>query len=187
MLDLRGDPIALTAALVDIPSESRDEARLADEVEDALRAQTSGFEIIRNGDAVLARTHLQRPSRVLLAGHLDTVPVAGNLPSRREGGDLYGCGTADMKSGDAVFLHLAATVADGTLTVTRRSVGAGPPPQLSVTAPDGTVSRPTLAPAGEGRATACPDIVTSPERAARARRAAGEDRRGAGRGPARGG
>ncbi|ATA27994.1 N-succinyl-L,L-diaminopimelate desuccinylase [Mycobacterium lepraemurium] len=112
MLDLTGDPVALTAALVDIPSESRNEARLADEVEAALRSQTSGFEIVRNGNAVLARTDRGRPSRVLLAGHLDTVPVAGNLPSRREDGDLYGCGTADMKSGDAVFLHLAATVAD---------------------------------------------------------------------------
>ncbi len=112
VLDLRRDPIELTAALVDIPSESRDEARLADAVEAALRAQTSGFEIVRNGNAVLARTRRQRPSRVLLAGHLDTVPVAGNLPSRRENGELYGCGTADMKSGDAVFLHLAATVAE---------------------------------------------------------------------------
>jgi succinyl-diaminopimelate desuccinylase len=112
VLDLRGDPVELTAALVDIPSESRDEARLADEVEAALRAQASGFEIVRNGNAVLARTHRQRPSRVLLAGHLDTVPAAGNLPSRLEGGDLYGCGTADMKSGDAVFLHLAATVTE---------------------------------------------------------------------------
>jgi len=112
VLDLRGDPIALTAALVDIPSESRDEARIADEVEAALRAQTSGFEVVRNGDAVLARTLLGRPSRVLLAGHLDTVPVAGNLPSRLEGSELFGCGTADMKAGDAVFLHLAATVAE---------------------------------------------------------------------------
>ncbi len=112
MLDLRGDPIELTAALVDIPSESRSEGRIADEVETALREQTSGFEIIRNGDAVLARTALGRPSRVLLAGHLDTVPVAGNLPSRLEGGELHGCGTADMKSGDAVFLHLAATVTE---------------------------------------------------------------------------
>jgi succinyl-diaminopimelate desuccinylase len=109
---LRGDPIELTAALVDIPSESRNEARIADEVEAALRAQTSGFEIIRNGHAVLARTALHRPSRVLLAGHLDTVPVAGNLPSHRENDMLHGCGTADMKSGDAVFLHLAATVAE---------------------------------------------------------------------------
>lgn len=116
MLDLHGDPIELTAALVDIPSESRHEARIADQVEAALRAQTSGFEIIRNGDAVLARTRRNLPSRVLLAGHLDTVPAAENLPSRRatgpEGDVLHGCGTSDMKSGDAVFLHLAATVTE---------------------------------------------------------------------------
>lgn len=117
MLDLRSDPIELTAALVDIPSESRHEARIADEVEAALRAQTSGFEIVRDGDAVLARTNLGRPTRVLLAGHLDTVPAAGNLPSRRtttgpEGDVLHGCGTVDMKSGVAVFLHLAATLTE---------------------------------------------------------------------------
>lgn len=109
---MRGDPVELTAALVDIPSESRDEARIADEVETALRDQTSGFEIIRNGNAVLARTALGRSSRVLLAGHLDTVPAADNLPSRIENGELHGCGTSDMKSGDAVFLHLAATVTE---------------------------------------------------------------------------
>jgi succinyl-diaminopimelate desuccinylase len=111
VLDLRGDPIELTAALVDIPSESRNEARIADEVEAALQAQTSDLEVIRNGNAVLARTALGRPSRVLLAGHLDTVPAADNLPSRRDGDLLHGCGTADMKSGVAVFLHLAATLA----------------------------------------------------------------------------
>lgn len=110
MLDLCGDPIALTAALVDIPSESRREARIADEVEAALREQTRGYEVIRNGNTVLARTRLGLPSRVLLAGHLDTVPAADNLPSRRDAEELHGCGTADMKSGDAVFLHLAATV-----------------------------------------------------------------------------
>src|SRR3984957_6463515 len=93
VLDLRGDPIELTAALVDIPSESRHEERIADEVEAALRAQTSSFEIIRNGNAVLARTR-----------------GGGNLPSRRDAESLHGCGTTDMKSGDAVFLHLAATV-----------------------------------------------------------------------------
>jgi len=112
VLDLRGDPVELTAALVDIPSESRSEARIADELEAALRSQTPGFEVIRNGDAVLARTSAGRSSRVLLAGHLDTVPAAGNLPSRRENGEVHGCGAADMKSGVAVFLHLAATVAE---------------------------------------------------------------------------
>ncbi len=111
-LDLHGDPIALTAALVDIPSESRHEQRIAAEIEAALRDQTSGFEIVRNGDAVLARTNLGRPTRVLLAGHIDTVPAADNLPSRLADGVLHGCGTSDMKSGDAVFLHLAATVAE---------------------------------------------------------------------------
>ncbi len=112
MLDLHGDPVALTAALVDIPSVSRDEAIIADAVEAALRDQTTGFEVIRSGNAVLARTTRGKPSRVLLAGHLDTVPVADNLPSRIEGDKMYGCGTSDMKSGDAVFLHVAATVAD---------------------------------------------------------------------------
>lgn len=111
-LDLRADPIALTAALVDIPSESRHEQRIADEIETALRIQAPHFEVIRNGDAVLARTHLGRPSRVMLAGHIDTVPAAENLPSRIEGGEIWGCGTSDMKSGDAVFLHLAATIAE---------------------------------------------------------------------------
>jgi succinyl-diaminopimelate desuccinylase len=117
-LDLHTDPIALTAALVDIPSVSRDEARIADEVEAALREQTTGYEIVRNGAAVLARTNLGRPSRVVLAGHLDTVPIADNLPSRFDGDHLFGCGTSDMKSGDAVFLHLAATVADPVHDIT---------------------------------------------------------------------
>ncbi len=118
MLDLHGDPIALTAALVDIPSESRQEKRIADEIEAALREQTTGFEVVRNGDAVLARTNLGRPSRVLLAGHTDTVPINDNVPSRLADGVLHGCGTSDMKSGDAVFLHLAATVVEPAHDIT---------------------------------------------------------------------
>ncbi|RPA12968.1 succinyl-diaminopimelate desuccinylase [Gordonia sp. OPL2] len=115
-LDLHADPVDLTAALVDIESESRDETIIADAVENALRSQTSGFEIVRHGNRVLARTDRGLDSRVILAGHLDTVPVVGNLPHRRsvddgEGEMLHGCGTVDMKSGDAVFLHLAATMA----------------------------------------------------------------------------
>lgn len=118
MLDLRADPIELTAALVDIPSESRHEQRIADEVEAALRDQTTGYEVIRNGHSVLARTDFGRSSRVLLAGHLDTVPAADNVPSRRVGDELFGCGTSDMKSGDAVFLHLAATIAEPSHDIT---------------------------------------------------------------------
>ena len=117
MLDLRADPVDLTAALVDIPSVSRDERHIADEVERALREQT-GYQVVRNGDAVLARTDFGRPTRVILAGHLDTVPIADNVPSRRDTDHIWGCGASDMKAGDAVFLHLAATVAEPVHDVT---------------------------------------------------------------------
>jgi succinyl-diaminopimelate desuccinylase len=109
-LHLAADPVELTAALVDTPSVSGDEARIADLVERSLRDQTT-LEVTRSGNAVLARTNLGRPSRVVLAGHLDTVPIAGNVPSELRVVDgvqrLYGCGTSDMKSGDAVMLRLA--------------------------------------------------------------------------------
>ncbi len=105
-LDLSSDVLSLTRALVDVPSVSGDERQLADLVEAALRA-LGGLEVERIGDAVLARTNLGRPTRVVLAGHLDTVPIADNVPSRIDGDRLYGCGTSDMKSGDAVMLRLA--------------------------------------------------------------------------------
>ncbi|MFI5606362.1 succinyl-diaminopimelate desuccinylase [Amycolatopsis sp. NPDC051903] len=121
-LDLRADPADLTAALVDVFSVSAQEGPLADAVEAALREQAPHLEVVRNGDAVLARTNLGRGSRVVLAGHLDTVPENGNLPSRRSGsGDeelLHGLGSVDMKGGDAVFLHLAATLPDPRHDVT---------------------------------------------------------------------
>jgi succinyl-diaminopimelate desuccinylase len=109
-LDLAGDPVELTAALVDIPSVSGDEAAVAAAVETALRAQAPHLEVIRSANSVLARTTLGRPSRVVLAGHLDTVPINDNLPLRRSPGVLHGLGTVDMKGGDAVMLHLAATL-----------------------------------------------------------------------------
>ena len=116
-LDLTQDPAALTAALVDVPSVSGDEQQLADLVEDALRA-VPHLTVLRDGNNVLARTDLGRERRVLLAGHLDTVPIADNVPSRRDGDLLYGCGTSDMKSGDAVLLHLAATLTDPAYDLT---------------------------------------------------------------------
>ena len=116
-LDLAADAVALTAALVDVESVSGDEQRLADLVHDAL-AQLPHLTVTRTGNNLLARTDLGRERRVLLAGHLDTVPVADNLPSRREGDLLHGCGTSDMKSGDAVLLHLAATVPDPSYDLT---------------------------------------------------------------------
>src|ERR1700748_1461322 len=100
------DGAALTAWLVDTASVSGDEGPLTDAIEAGLRALPH-LTVHRDGNAVVARTTLGRPERVILAGHVDTVPVAGNLPSRAEGARLYGCGTSDMKSGVAVQLRLA--------------------------------------------------------------------------------
>ncbi len=76
------------------PSVSGDERELADAVEEALRA-LGHLEVLRDGDAVVARTHLGRGRRVVLAGHLDTVPIADNLPSElRDGPDGPWCGVA---------------------------------------------------------------------------------------------
>src|SRR4051795_12126860 len=72
-LDLSADVLTLTRALVDVPSVSGDEKPLTDLVEAALRA-LGGLEVERIGNNVLARTNLGRPTRVVLAGHLDTVP-----------------------------------------------------------------------------------------------------------------
>src|SRR5579859_5641338 len=108
-LDLDSTGAALTAQLVDVPSVSGEEGPLADAVERALRP-LAHLSVYRDGDTIVARTGLGRPERVILAGHLDTVPVAGNLPSRADGDRLYGCGTSDMKAGVAVQLRLAATL-----------------------------------------------------------------------------
>ena len=116
-LDLTADPVALTAALVDVESVSGDEARLADLVHEALVALPH-LTVERAGNNLVARTHLGRERRVLLAGHLDTVPTADNVPSKVLGDRLFGCGTSDMKSGDAVLLHLAATLPDPAYDLT---------------------------------------------------------------------
>jgi succinyl-diaminopimelate desuccinylase len=111
------DPVALTAALVDIESVSGDEGHIADEVEAALRS-AGHLTVQRSGNVICARTELGRDSRVILAGHLDTVPIAGNFPSTMDGEVIHGCGTSDMKAGDAVALHLAVSVPDPGYDVT---------------------------------------------------------------------
>jgi succinyl-diaminopimelate desuccinylase len=114
MLDLSSDVVSLTAALVDIESVSGDEARITDLVETALRACPL-LRVERDGNVVVARTEFGRAERLVLAGHLDTVPIAGNLPSRIDGERMYGCGTSDMKSGVAVLLRVAHLVGTGAL------------------------------------------------------------------------
>ena len=116
-LDLTADIVELTAALVDIPSESHHEAALADAVERALRP-LSHLDVTRLGDNVIARTTKGRDQRVVIAGHLDTVPAAQNLPSRVVGDRLYGLGACDMKGGVAVALKLATEAIDPVHDVT---------------------------------------------------------------------
>lgn len=120
-LDLEGDLVALTRALCDLPSVSGQERAIADAVEAALRGLPH-LEVLRDGDAVVARTRLGRSERVVVAGHLDTVPIAGNLPTelREEDGTtvVWGRGTVDMKAGVAVQLAAAAALRAPTRDVT---------------------------------------------------------------------
>ncbi len=125
-LDLTASAVDLTRQLVDIFSVSGSEAQIADAVEQALR-ELPHLDVTRDGDAVVARTALGRDRRVVIAGHLDTVPVNGNLPSRLvpgtgapgdEGDVLWGRGTVDMKSGCAVMLALAAAVTEPAIDIT---------------------------------------------------------------------
>jgi succinyl-diaminopimelate desuccinylase len=118
-LDLTADVVTLTAALCDIESVSGGEADLADAVGAAL-AKLPHLAVSRDGNTVVAATDLGRDERVVLAGHLDTVPLTDppNLPTRRDGDDLVGRGTVDMKGGVAVQLRLAQTVPEPTRDVT---------------------------------------------------------------------
>ena len=108
-LDLSLAAPDLTARLVDIESVSGGEQPLADAIEATVR-RLPHLSVHRDGNALVARTSLGRGQRVVLAGHIDTVPVAANLPSHIERDVLYGCGTSDMKSGVAVQLRLAALI-----------------------------------------------------------------------------
>jgi succinyl-diaminopimelate desuccinylase len=115
--DVLADPVALTRALVDIESVSGNEAAIADAVQAALAA-SAHLSVERMGNTLVARTQMNRAQRVVLAGHLDTVPLAGNFPSTVDDTTIFGCGTADMKAGVALALHLAVTVAQPRYDVT---------------------------------------------------------------------
>ncbi|QNE34704.1 succinyl-diaminopimelate desuccinylase [Leifsonia shinshuensis] len=120
-LDLSASSIDLTRQICDIESVSGNEKSLADAIVETL-SPLPHLEIIRDGDTVVARTNLGRERRALIAGHIDTVPLNGNLPTRFEedGGVryLWGRGTVDMKAGVAVQLKLAAELTDPAIDVT---------------------------------------------------------------------
>ena len=106
VLDLSVDVVRLTTDLVDIASVSGEEAVIAGAVETALRALPH-LEVQRFGNTVVARTSQGRAERVVVAGHLDTVPLNANLPARNDQELLHGLGACDMKGGVAVALRIA--------------------------------------------------------------------------------
>jgi succinyl-diaminopimelate desuccinylase len=111
------DLLALTAELVDVPSESGDEQALVARLEADL-ASRPWLELTRIGDNLVARTQLGRDLRLVLAGHTDTVPANGNLGARIDGDRLRGLGATDMKGGLAVMFELARTVSEPAVDVT---------------------------------------------------------------------
>lgn len=127
VLDLTASSTELTRQLCDIESVSGNETPLADAIENALRGMAH-LELIRDGNNVVARTSLGRDRRVVIAGHIDTVPIKDNVPTRPERGPspisgvetdfLWGRGTVDMKSGVAVQLKLAAELTNPVVDVT---------------------------------------------------------------------
>ena len=121
MLDLTASSADITRALCDIPSVSGGEARLADAIEAAVRAHDH-LEVIRHGNTIVARTQLGRAQRVVIAGHIDTVPINQNVPTRDVVEDgveyIWGRGTVDMKGGVAVQLKLAAELTSPAVDIT---------------------------------------------------------------------
>ncbi len=121
LLDLTATSVELTRALCDIPSVSGDEKTLADAIEAAV-APLAHLEVIRHGNTIVARTNLGRAQRVAIAGHIDTVPINANVPTRDIEIDgvpyLWGRGTVDMKAGTAVQLKLAAELTDPAIDIT---------------------------------------------------------------------
>ncbi|OAN33594.1 succinyl-diaminopimelate desuccinylase [Microbacterium sp. H83] len=121
VLDLTASSLDLTRAICDIPSVSGEEKTLADAIESAVSAYDH-LEVIRHGNTVVARTDLGRAQRVAIAGHIDTVPINDNVPTRDIEIDgapyLWGRGTVDMKSGTAVQLKLAAELSAPSVDIT---------------------------------------------------------------------
>ncbi len=113
--------VELTMAISDIESVSGNEAALADEVEKLL-SQSKHLSVVRDGNAVVASTNLGLGSRVVIAGHIDTVPIANNLPTQLHHFEreqvIVGRGTVDMKAGVAVMLKLAVELVHPNVDIT---------------------------------------------------------------------
>ncbi len=121
VIDLSQSSIDITREICDIDSVSDREGPLADLIERTARS-LEHLTVSRHGDTIVARTTLGRAQRVVIAGHIDTVPINENLPTRFETIDgvdyLWGRGTVDMKAGVAVQLKLAAELTAPKVDIT---------------------------------------------------------------------
>ena len=120
-LDLSVSSVDLTRTICDIPSVSGDEETLADAIF-ATMSPLDHLDVYRDGDTIVARTSLGRAQRAVIAGHIDTVPINGNVPTKDITVDgepfLWGRGTVDMKAGVAVQLKLAAELVAPRVDIT---------------------------------------------------------------------
>jgi succinyl-diaminopimelate desuccinylase len=102
---------ARTLELVDVPSESRDEAALAAHVLGVLA--DGGLAVRDAGDTcVVAECGAGEGPLVVLAGHFDTVPTQGNRPGRRDAEAVHGLGATDMKAALAVMVETGLLLRD---------------------------------------------------------------------------
>ena len=125
---------SLLGQIMAVYSVSDAEGPLTDRVERFLKRYPH-LQVHRDGDTIVASTDLGRKNRVILAGHLDTVPVLDNFPPKwlapgdplidKDVAEMYpgtpvmwGRGATDMKASDAVLLYLAATLTDSKVDLT---------------------------------------------------------------------
>lgn len=116
-LDLTADVVSLTEALLNIESVSLDEVIITDAIETELRG-LDHLDVTRLGNSLIARTNWGHADRVVIAGHVDTVPLNNNLPARNDGIAIHGLGACDMKGGVAVALRLAAALTTANRDIT---------------------------------------------------------------------
>ncbi len=102
--------------LVSISSVSGEESEIATLVESRLRT-SAHLDVERVGDNVVARTTGHHASRVIVAGHLDTVPGDANAALLSDSA-VHGVGACDMKGSLAVMLALAGEEAPRSSEVT---------------------------------------------------------------------
>ena len=107
----------LTLDLVNISSVSKDETSIADSIEEALK-KCNHLKLTRVNNSLVAQTSFGNKQRVVIAGHIDTVPANNNFPGKINNSEVVGLGSVDMKSGIAVALKLASEITSSNFDIT---------------------------------------------------------------------